>query len=195
MVRRDKSSERDARVPKMCSAEFAELFKASFRTLWAIAVGIVRDPALAEDVVQDAAIVALGKLDQYQPGSNFAAWMAQMVRFVALNQSRKTRSHHALSADPDRIGKGLAPVGGAIGTSQHDSERQRIDSRIMSALEDVADVARACLLLRTLDGLEYSEIARLLDIPEGTAMSHVHRSKRFLREKLAGGESFTGGEK
>ena len=90
MVRRDESSERGrgARGPKACSAEFAEQFKASFRTLWTVAVGIVRDPALAEDVVQDAAIIALGKFDQYQPGSNFTAWMAQMVRFVALNQSR-----------------------------------------------------------------------------------------------------------
>lgn len=187
-------------MPKAGSAEFAEQFEASFRTLWTIAVGIVRDPALAEDVVQEAAIVALGKLDQYQPGSNFTAWMAQMVRFVALNQSRKARSHRALSIDPDKIGEPSSVVGegrsqvvGAVKPSGHESDQRRIDSRIMSSLEGVSDVARACLLLRTLDGVAYSEIARLLDIPEGTAMSHVHRTKRYLREKLAGWQSSTGG--
>jgi RNA polymerase sigma-70 factor (ECF subfamily) len=52
-------------------------------------------------------------------------------------------------------------------------------------LGDVGEVARACLLLRTLEGLEYAEISRLLEIPEGTAMSHVHRTRRYLRDRLA----------
>lgn len=192
MGRPDESSEseRHETVPRTDSVEFAEQFKASFRTLWTIAVAIVRDAALAEDVVQDAAIIALGKLDQYEPGSNFGAWMARMVRFVALNQSRKTRSRHAMPIDPDGFGDGRGRAGGADDPSRQDSHQRRIDSRIMSALDDVSDVARACLLLRILDGMAYAEIARMLDIPEGTAMSHVHRTKRHLREKLSGWRSF-----
>jgi RNA polymerase sigma-70 factor (ECF subfamily) len=55
----------------------------------------------------------------------------------------------------------------------------------MRALRGVSEVARACLLLRTLEGMPYARISELLQIPEGTAMSHVHRTRQFLRERLA----------
>src|SRR5213079_264175 len=59
------------------------------------------------------------------------------------------------------------------------------DDHVTKALNSVSDVARACLLLRTIEQMEYSEISRLLQIPEGTAMSHVHRARQHLRERLA----------
>ena len=48
-----------------------------------------------------------------------------------------------------------------------------------------APMARACLLLRAVQDLDYSELSRLLGIPEGTAMSHVHRARNALRRALA----------
>lgn len=173
--------------------EFAARFKESFRQFWLIAVGVVRDAALADDVVQEAAVVALGKLDQYRPGTNFAAWMGQTVRYVALNQARREHRRRARSLD-DETGGVLPP--GTDGAPPRDTLRlstrgvpavdaDNFDDRILAALAEVSDVARACLLLRTVEGLEYSEISRLLGVPEGTAMSHVHRTRQFLREKLA----------
>jgi RNA polymerase sigma-70 factor (ECF subfamily) len=55
----------------------------------------------------------------------------------------------------------------------------------MAALVEVGEVPRACILLRTVEGLAYPEIAKLLGIPEGTAMSHVHRTRQLLRTRLA----------
>ena len=51
------------------------------------------------------------------------------------------------------------------------------------------ETARACLLLRTLQDMPYREIALALDIAEGTAMSHVHRARMAMRERLAAGET------
>src|SRR5690606_15111342 len=65
-------------------------------------------------------------------------------------------------------------------------EQEWFDDRVMRALKAVGEIPRACLLLRVIEGLEYAEIARLLEIPEGTAMSHVHRTRQLLRERLAG---------
>lgn len=168
-------------------AEFAARFRASARLFWLVAVGVVRDAALAEDVVQEAAIVALEKLDQFRPHSNLTAWMSQIVRNVAMNRARKeqrrrTRSLDGMQAPPESepasptTDRGRAPGGVAL---------DEIDGRILSALNEVSEPARACLLLRTLEGLEYAQISALLEIPEGTAMSHVHRTRRFLRERLA----------
>jgi RNA polymerase sigma-70 factor (ECF subfamily) len=66
-----------------------------------------------------------------------------------------------------------------------DLSRTPFDDRVMKALNSVSDIARACLLLRTIQGLSYDEIAKALEIPPGTAMSHVHRTRIVLRERLA----------
>ncbi len=175
--------------------EFAALFRESSRVLWLVAVGIVGDAALADDVVQEAAIVGYRKFDRFQMGSNFAAWMAQTVRFVALNEARREQRRATISLDDDTRtpslraresedpppGHGHRAEGPASGGATAGFSRQ-----VHDALRGVSEVARACLLLRTLDGLEYSRIAELLGIPEGTAMSHVHRTRQYMRERLAG---------
>ena len=68
-------------------------------------------------------------------------------------------------------------------------DQAHFDDRVLTALNSVGEIPRSCLLLRTIEHLEYSEIARVLEIPEGTAMSHVHRTRQYLRERLADLES------
>ncbi|MBC8104974.1 MAG: RNA polymerase sigma factor [Anaerolineae bacterium] len=173
-------------------AEFAQNFREAYRTLWTIAAGIVNDPFIAEDVVQEAAVTALGKLNEFEPNSNFTAWMAKIVRYIALNQSRRTKRQPA-NLDPGTMDDSLAARAGGLARTppvvdvhgQLDIQRTPFDDRVMHALNSVSDIARACLLLRTLQGLSYDEIAGALQIPPGTAMSHVHRTRLMLREKLA----------
>jgi RNA polymerase sigma-70 factor (ECF subfamily) len=180
------------------AATFAIQFRAAFRTLWTIAAGIVNDAATAEDVVQEAALTALGKLHEFEPNTNFTAWMAKIVRFIALNQSRRGRRQPA-SLDPaamddtlpGRGGGGAAAPGSAAAAGLVDRlgrlnpDRSPFDDRLMRALGSVGEVARACLLLRTIEGLNYDEISQVLEIPPGTAMSHVHRTRMLLRERLS----------
>jgi len=171
--------------------DFAAQFKASFRTLWLVAVGITGDRGGAEDVVQEAALLALGKLDQFEPGTNFRAWMAQMVRYVALNHARKRQKHLAAALGPEIEESGSLAAGqneSALRLGRHGelpADQAFFDDNLTRALNSVSDVARACLLLRTIDQMEYSEISKVLQIPEGTAMSHVHRARQHLRERLA----------
>ena len=172
--------------------DFAAHFEASFRTLWLVAVGITGDRSGAEDVVQEAALLALGKLDKFEPGTNFRAWMAQMVRYVALNHSRKRQKHKAAVLGPELEETGALASSEAAESALRLGRRGELpadqaffDDQVIKALNSVSDVARACLLLRTLEQMEYSEISKLLQIPEGTAMSHVHRARQHLRERLA----------
>lgn len=182
-----------SRTEGMDEDAFVAEFTASFRLFWLIAVGIVGDSALAEDVVQEAAIIALGKLDQYQPGTSFNAWLGQTVRYVALNERRKQRRRSAVSLDPATMDQSTPDTSAAPGEGklrltprgQLPPDQAHFDDRVLRALEEVKETARACLLLRTVEGLDYAEISRLLEIPEGTAMSHVHRTRKFLRQRLA----------
>jgi len=181
-------------LPPALLKEFSDNFRKSYRTLWTIAAGIVNDPAIAEDIVQEAALTALGKLHEFEPRSNYTAWMAKIVRFLALNQLRRGKRQPS-SVDPVAIDDSVAsrsenmaraaaqsPID-ALGNL--DDQRSPFDDRVLHALNSVSDIARACLLLRTVEGLNYDEISRALDIPPGTAMSHVHRTRMLLRERLS----------
>lgn len=170
--------------------EFAAQLQESYPLLWTIAAGVTNNRGLAEDVVQEAAIIALGKLNEFPPGANFIAWMAQTVRFVGLNLARREQKRRSIALgavelparDTGRT-DGMDTLVTASG--QISSSQAEFDDALAKALARESDVARACLLLRTIQGLEYSEIAAALQIPEGTAMSHVHRARKRLREALS----------
>lgn len=166
--------------------EFAAQFTASFRVLWLIGVGIIGDADLAEDVVQEAAIIAYSKFDQFSPGTNFSGWAGQIVRNVALNRARTERRRRTKPVEPELLDAVPGQAAESPISPMDRSTGLGIDQRVLHALGNVGDTARACLLLRTLEGMEYSQIARLMEIPEGTAMSHVHRARSYLRERLAG---------
>lgn len=187
-------AEEHAPVERISPGEFAALFEQSFRVFWYIAFGLIHDRNLAEDVVQEAAIIALGKLDQFQRGTNFVAWMGQTVRYAALNLARRNRRHTSSATDPTLIDASVdrplsestpspAPVR-LTAEFAIPADQPAFDDRLVRALDGINETARACLLLRTLEGMEYREIARTLDIAEGTAMSHVHRARAALRERL-----------
>lgn len=174
-------------------AEFAVLYERAGRKLWGVAVGIVGDGQTAEDLVQDAAAIALTKLEQFDPATSFNAWMAQIVRFVAMNERRRLARQRTSASDPASLEHriddevpaptGRLPVdrGGRVRTDQ-----DAFDDAMTRALAGLTEMARSCLLLRTVLELPYAEIADLLGVPEGTAMSHVHRSRDAMRRMLGG---------
>lgn len=171
--------------------DFAAQFEGVFRKLWLIAVGIVRDSALADDIVQEAAMIGYRKRGQFQPGTNFGAWMGQIVRHTALNQGRKKRGRREASLEGVAESTAGPPSGSsgemlAIGKSGAlPADQGWFDDQVVRALHSVSDTARSCLLLRTIEGLSYGEISQMLEIPEGTAMSHVHRARAAMRARLA----------
>lgn len=184
--------------------EFAALFERASRRLWCVAVGVVGDGSLAEDVVQEAAGIALTKLEQFDTQTSFHAWMGQIVRFVAMNERRRGGRQRTSAVDP-------AALDGRVGAAGREEPEDRgpidrngrlvagqdaFDDALTVALGKLGETARACLLLRTVLELSYAEIAEVLGIPEGTAMSHVHRSRHALRARLggAGGAGGSGAE-
>lgn len=174
-------------VPTLQKREFAALYERAYRVLWIIAAGMVGRSAAA-DVVHQAAVQALGKLGQFERGTNFTAWMATFVRYVAMNHVRTERRCTALPLDEQRdtaaqTHEAAPPV--QLGKHGDLADHQPyFDDELMRALATLPAVARACLLLRTVQEMSYVDIAEALDIPQGTAMSHVHRSRHQIRKLL-----------
>jgi RNA polymerase sigma-70 factor (ECF subfamily) len=168
--------------------KFAADFQQAYARLSAIAAGVTGDPASAEDIVQEASIIAFQKVDQFVTGTNFAAWAAQIVRNCALNHRRKSGLRRTYPTDPaallqNEIGSSSSPRV-ILSNGELLDDQEAFDDRVLAALQLLEPDARCCLLLRILEDLSYAEIAELLAIPEGTAMSHVHRSKATLRKVL-----------
>ncbi len=172
-------------------AEYSAGVEGAARLLWAIAAGILGDRTQAEDVVQEAALIGWQRRTNYTGHAPFAAWLGRIVRFVALNQLRKTRRRGTRTADPAVLDRRVAeadpgpaavPLVGSDG--QLSPDQDHFGDEMTAALRDLRPTVRACLLMKVVLELEYSEIAAALDIPPGTAMSHVHRARAALRQKL-----------
>ena len=171
---------------------FAALLTDSYQRCWLIAAAITGDRVEADDIVQEASLIALRKRADFTVGTNFAGWISQIVRLTALNYAKKSVRRSVVVTDPafiDRPGVstvvstkvGLLSITNDGRLAEHQSD---FDDQVVCALREISDEARACLLLRVVQQLTYGEIAQTLQIPEGTAMSHVHRAKQSMRERL-----------
>jgi RNA polymerase sigma-70 factor, ECF subfamily len=167
------------------------LLRECYQRCWLVARAMTGDHAEADDVLQEASITALRKRDDFTAGTNFAAWMSQIVRLTALNHVKKVSRGPIIVTDPATIDRAETTAAGASNwPSSVDSDgrlskhQTDFDDEVCSALREIGDVARACLLLRVVHQLSYEEIAETLEIPPGTAMSHVHRAKQSLRHQL-----------
>lgn len=180
---------------RLSAEEFGRRFGDSWRVLWCAAVSVVRDRTLAQDVVQQAAIVGLERLDDFDTGTNFVSWMVRIVKNIALNEARKRsrrRTHPTETATLDSHAgggsgaeqQGLGPGVVLSGRGGVLPDQGAFDDEVLHALDDLDDTARGCLLLRVVLDLTYRDIALALDIPEGTAASHVHRARKTMRERL-----------
>lgn len=173
-------------VTRLDRESFGMRFSGSRRKLWWVAVSVLGRREQADDVLQEAAVIALGKLDEFDPSTSFDAWMAQIVRFVALNAARKVyrRSSHHEQQAPEGHASAVRHESPLSADGSLGEDRGSFDDRVLAALLSLPEQARICLLLRVLEDLTYREISELLAIPEGTAMSHVHRSRLAMRREL-----------
>ncbi|MEM6689845.1 MAG: RNA polymerase sigma factor [Planctomycetota bacterium] len=177
----------------MSEEEFVELYSDAHQRLWTLAAAITGDQNTAEDIVQESAITALKKLDQFAEGTSFIAWMSQIVRFTALNflkSARRRREsglsvHSEAESEPrnsqsrDRSANLAVTLSGELVEGQSE-----FDDEVAAAIGSLDPERRACLLLRTVHQLGYDEISEIVGVPEGTAMSHVHRARTSMRKQL-----------
>lgn len=171
---------------------FAARYTDVYPKLVTIAAGVSGEYAAAEDIVQQAATIAWERFGQYQSGTNFTAWLAEIVRRVALNhrhRNERRRTFPSSNQTLDGLSAGTPsghdPTRVVASGGQLAENQAAFDDQVVRALKGLEPIARSCLLLRVVHDLPYDEIALLLEIPTGTAMSHVHRSKKSLRQQLS----------
>jgi RNA polymerase sigma-70 factor (ECF subfamily) len=147
--------------------------------LWAFALRISGNRHEAEDLVQRACIRALERSHQLQPGSSPLSWMFSIVHSTWIDElrARSVRSDSRVQWD-DRFLDSVAD------SAARTPETYVMNRQILSAVERLPEAQRVVILLVAVEGLSYSEAARILDVPIGTIMSRLSRARQAIRSLL-----------
>lgn len=146
---------------------------------------LVRDPVLADDVVQDAMLRALKYFPSFR-GENARAWVLQIVRNVALTRLQKKKQEApADAADVEFETAVLTVAGDAREEPEATLMREEDEMLVQKLLARLPVDLRECLVLREIEELSYKEIARIIDVPVGTVMSRLWRGRKLLAEAAA----------
>ena len=156
--------------------------------LYSAALRMTRNPADAEDVVQETFLKAYRAYDSFQAGTNLKAWLYRILTNTYINRYRKAQrrpSEVELGELQDLyLYKRLGEQSGASESAEEEVLEQFVDSDVIQALESLPDNFRMPVLLADVEGFAYKEIAEMLDIPIGTVMSRLHRGRKALQKKL-----------
>jgi RNA polymerase sigma-70 factor (ECF subfamily) len=140
------------------------------------------------DALQEVVLTAWREFPRFVPGTNFRAWVFRiMVNTVFNFNKRGARERIVSDADAALDVEAILEHEAEWALILEDPGRLRelLDERLVHALDALGANERQCLLLCLFQGFSYKEIAGMLDIPLGTVMSHVHRARMKLRERLA----------
>ncbi len=137
---------------------------------------LVRDPVLAEDVVQDAMLRGLTYVRSFR-GENPRAWLLQIVRTAAYTRLAGRRDAAEVPLDPEPAAE-IADSADDPEAALAQRERQ---ATLDAALAALAPELREVIVLKELEDMSYRDIARVTGVPIGTVMSRLWRARRALR--------------
>ena len=160
---------------------FEELAMPLFDSLYNFARWLVHNQSDAEDLVQETYLKALRAFSSFQPGTNFRAWIFQIMKNTLLSSRSKLdwRMTVATESEDD------FPV---LPTTSSTPESLLIErsglEAVRCAIEQLPDIFREVILLCDVEEASYREIAEILSIPLGTVMSRLARARKGIRESL-----------
>lgn len=132
------------------------------------------DTDQADDLVQDCIERALKRLSLWKRGTNLRAWLFTILHNLYVNQVRRSVNAPEFVMLDENISDRAQNAGGRVEMNA-----------IQQALNSLPADQREIILLVTLEGMKYQEVAAILDVPEGTVMSRLSRARKQLRLSLA----------
>jgi RNA polymerase sigma-70 factor (ECF subfamily) len=166
----------------MAQPTFEELAMPLFDALYNYARWLAREPAEAEDLVQETFLKGLRGFGSFAPGTNFKAWMFRILRntFLSSRSGLRAAPYVAIDEEADEV----LQLADDAPSPELLLLRLSDQQRLQEAIEQLPLPFREVLLLGDVEELSYKEIAETLSIPIGTVTSRLLRARRKVREAL-----------
>ena len=167
-------------------AAYADLLGRFQRPVFSLIRRMVSDPAVAEDLAQEAFVKAFRALGSFDQRRKFSSWLFKIAHNTTIDHLRKKQLDTVTleTREPDE------PDLMAI-LPDRDSEspetgvhRKDMAMALEEALQSLRPAYREVLLLRFQEGLAYEEIAEITELPLGTVKTHLHRARHAMARHL-----------
>ncbi|WP_443094305.1 sigma-70 family RNA polymerase sigma factor [Pseudarthrobacter sp. ATCC 49987] len=157
--------------------------------LYSAAMRMARNPADAEDLVQEAYTKAFSAFHQYKPGTNLKAWLYRILTNTYINLYRK-RQREPLQSNSDTIedwqlARAESHTSSGLRSAEAEALDHLPDSDVKRALQSIPEEFRLAVYFADVEGFAYKEISDIMNTPIGTVMSRLHRGRKMLRDMLA----------
>jgi len=158
-------------------------------SLYAGALRMTRNPADAEDLVQETMMRAYRAFARFEAGTNLKAWLFRILTNAYINTYRKKQR------EPQKVSQDeVQDFDLYRELKDHDPDISRtpedivldglVDSDIIEAIEQLPEQFRMAVVLSDVEGFTYAEMAEIMDVPLGTVMSRLHRGRKALQKRL-----------
>ena len=179
-------------VPAPADQDLLERFERDvlplLSSLYGAALRMTRNPADAEDLLQETTLRAYRGFSSFQEGTNLKAWLYRILTNSFINIYRKKQREPKTVDGPEDLDEWFLFDRLGAQSVQRSAEEDVLenipDADVKSALESIPDNFRMAVLLADVEGFSYKEIADITDVPIGTVMSRLHRGRKALEKAL-----------
>ena len=166
---------------------YGELVRRFERPIYTLILRMVRDPALAEDLAQEAFIKAFGALDRYDPRRKLASWLFKIAHNATIDHLRRRQLATvslSVSAEEGEADWSANIEDEEAVTPEQAAERTALAEHLEQALGAMRPEYREVMVLRFEQGLQYNEISEVTGLALGTVKTFIHRARKELAETL-----------
>jgi len=156
--------------------------------LYGGALRLTRNPADAEDLVQETYIKAFQAFDSFTQGTNLKAWMYRIMTNLYITNYRKAQRRPTQTSAEEitdyQLLSSASHESQGLESAEVEALKKLPTSEISEALNALSEDYRMVVYYADVEGLAYKEIAEIMGVPLGTVMSRLHRGRKKLRDAL-----------